>query len=124
MKNYLQIQVRLGSEPAFKETQNVKMCSFSGAYSEKYENKEVTHWFYFTAFGYVAELCSQLKKGELVNIEAKIQENSWTGDDGKKKSYTQIIVIGISKPVFLEKNETSKAENAQPFNSEENDLPF
>lgn len=45
------------------------------------------------AFGRLAEIAKQyLQKGKMVFVEGRIQTRSWEGQDGSKKSRTEIVV--------------------------------
>jgi single-strand DNA-binding protein len=48
----------------------------------------------------LAEICAQfLKKGSMVYVEGRLQTRSWEGQDGQKKSRTEIVVSDVE---FLE----------------------
>jgi single-strand DNA-binding protein len=68
------------------------------------ERKEYTDFHNIVAWNignrHLAELCAQyLKKGSLVYVEGRLQTRSWEGQDGQKKSRTE---INISDVEFLE----------------------
>ncbi|MGI8608061.1 MAG: single-stranded DNA-binding protein [Candidatus Dormibacteria bacterium] len=53
----------------------------------------------------LAEICAQfLKKGSLVYVEGRLQTRSWEGQDGQKKSRTEINVTDVE---FLESRRDS-----------------
>jgi len=68
------------------------------------EKKEYTDFHNIVAWNIgkrnLAEICAQfLKKGSLVYVEGRLQTRSWEGQDGQKKSRTEIRVTDVE---FLE----------------------
>lgn len=56
------------------------------------EKQEQVEFHNIVAFGKLAEICNQyLTKGQLVLIEGRIQTRSWEGQDGNRRSRTEII---------------------------------
>jgi single-strand DNA-binding protein len=63
-------------------------------FTDKEGNRQETTEFHnIVAFGRWADICSQyLKKGMPVLVEGRLQTNSWQGQDGVKRSRTEIIM--------------------------------
>lgn len=89
----------LGQDPETRYTQGGSpVTNFSIAVSEKWKDKqsgetrEETEWINCTAFGRLAEVCSQyLRKGSKVYIEGKMKTSSWE-KDGQKHYRTGVNV--------------------------------
>lgn len=68
------------------------------------ERKEYTEFHNVVAWNQgkrnLAELCAQfLRKGSMVYVEGRLQTRSWEGQDGQKKSRTEVVVTDVE---FLE----------------------
>ncbi|MEA2682493.1 MAG: single-strand DNA-binding protein [Chloroflexota bacterium] len=75
------------------------------------EKKEYTDFHNIVAWNIgrrnLAELCAQfLRKGSLVYVEGRLQTRSWEGQDGAKKSRTEINVTDVE---FLESRRDAAA---------------
>ncbi len=56
------------------------------------ELKEEVEFHNIVAWGKLAEICNQfLKKGKKVYVEGRLQTRSWEGQDGVKRTRTEII---------------------------------
>ena len=59
---------------------------------QKGEKKEDVQFHNIVSFGRQAEVVSQyLKKGSMIFVEGRLQTQSWEGQDGVKKSRTEIV---------------------------------
>lgn len=91
--------VRLASDVEIRYTQGGSAIgSFSVVSSDKYktasgEQKENTCFISVTAFGKLGEICNQyLKKGSKIFISGDLKQDSWTAQDGSKKSKHTITI--------------------------------
>jgi single-strand DNA-binding protein len=81
----------LGGDPEMRYTPTGRpFTSFSVAcnrtYTQEGERREETEWFRVTAWGRLAEVCSQyLSKGSRVYVEGRLSTRSWEGADGQKR---------------------------------------
>lgn len=73
------------------------ICNFSIACTESWkdkqtgERKEMTEWVRISAFGKLAEICSQyLKKGSQVYVEGSLRTRKWTDKEGQERYTTEI----------------------------------
>ena len=88
----------LGKDPETRFLPDGKaVCNFSIATSEQWkdkatgEKKEATEWHRISAFGRLAEVCSEyLHKGSSVYIEGKIKTRKWQDKDGQDRYTTEI----------------------------------
>lgn len=56
------------------------------------EKHNATEWFNIVAWGSLAEICAkQLKKGQQVYIEGRLQTRKWDDKDGIKHSTVEIV---------------------------------
>jgi single-strand DNA-binding protein len=97
LKNKVQLIGNLGQDPEVKETANgKKYAKFSLATNEIYKNQAgekitETQWHNIILWGKIAEIAEKyLKKGSECAVEGKLVHNSFEGEDGKKRYYTQI----------------------------------
>lgn len=84
MVNKMMIIGRLGGDPVQRETTNGKLVtSFSVATDAGWGDKKRTQWFNVSAWGKLAETCSQyLQKGRMVYVEGSMESNK--GNEGKE----------------------------------------
>ena len=88
----------LGRGPESRYTASGEaICNFSIACTETWkdkqtgERKEMTEWVRISAFGKLAEICSQyLKKGSQVYVEGSLRTRKWTDKDGQERYTTEI----------------------------------
>jgi single-strand DNA-binding protein len=65
------------------------------------ERKQETDWFNVVTWNKLAEQCNQfLTKGRLVYLEGRLHNRSWEGQDGQKRTRTEIIA---SRVTFLDR---------------------
>jgi len=126
---------RLGDKPELKNLPSGNsVCNFSMATSESWVDKktnekvEKTEWHRITAFGKLAELCSQyLDKGREAYIEGQLTTRSWENKDGVKMYTTEINAKNVQ---FLGGNQNSdgagyaKKETPQAPVIDNESLPF
>jgi single-strand DNA-binding protein len=107
------------------------------------ERQEKTEFHNVVAWGKLAEICGQyLTKGQEVLFEGRMETRVWEGQDGQKRSRTEIIAENMqmgaksrgqgeggnySKPGSAPKEQAPAVEN-EPMNDEEEikieDIPF
>ncbi len=87
----------LGGDPEMRYTPTGRpFTTFSVACNRTYttqdgDRRDETEWFRVTAWGRLAELCSQyLSKGRRVYIEGRLSSRSWEGADGQKRFSLEI----------------------------------
>lgn len=57
------------------------------------EKKQSVDFHNIVAWNKLAEICGQLlKKGIKVYVEGRLQTRDWTGDDGKKRYKTEVVI--------------------------------
>lgn len=100
------------------------------------QRQEHTEFHNVVAFGKLAELCNQyLAKGRMTMIEGRLQTRSWQGQDGTKRSRTEIVADniqfgprGASGPSSHPQSETHgssyQTEEIEPETINPDDMPF
>jgi len=77
------------------------VCNFTVAVNRKYKNgqnelKEEVCFVGATAFGKLAEICTQyMKKGSPVFVHGRLKQDTWEDEGGKKQTKTKVVVENI-----------------------------
>ncbi len=124
----------LGRDPELRYTPSGQsVCSFSLATTRRWTDRngnpqERTTWFRVTAWGKLAELCSQyLSKGRLVLVEGDIEASAWLGQDGQPRATLELTARNVR---FLGGRDTAvasadlPAQAEEPASLDEDELPF
>ena len=129
----------LGRDPETRYTASGEaICNFSIACTESWkdkqtgEKKEMTEWVRISAFGKLAEICSQyLKKGSQVYVEGSMRTRKWTDKDGQERYTTEIrcddmkMLGGKSSENTQEDHKPQRnSQAAPPVNDLGDDIPF
>lgn len=78
-----------------------KVASFTLATTDRYKDRngelrENTEWHSVTAFGSVTDVIEKyVRKGTQLYVEGKLRTQSWTDQQGQKKSRTEIVAQNI-----------------------------
>lgn len=93
-KQRIDIIGRIGKDPETRAIQTGKnVTSFSLAVTEKYGDKETTTWFNCIAWDKAGEIIAKYtKKGDLLNVEGKIQTRDYKDKDGVTKYVWEVVV--------------------------------
>lgn len=116
MLNKVTFQGRFTADPIMKQTPSgVSYCNFDVAWSEKYKEVESTCFLKCRAWRTTAEFLSKyFHKGDQVIVEGRLITNSWTDDQGQKRS---TIICDVDKCHFCgAKGGTQGAGNYQAGN--------
>ena len=131
--NKVMIIGNLGSEPEMRFTpRGNPVTSFRVATNRVYttpdgERKEETEWFSVVTWGRLAEQCNQfITKGQLIYVEGRLHTHTWEGQDGQKRSRTE---IAANRVTFLDKRAVAplpeeQAEEAGIGELAPEDIPF
>lgn len=89
----------LGDDPETKYTQggmavtSVRLATTSVRKDREGNSQERTEWHRVKFFGKLAEIAGEyLRKGSQVYVEGSIRYDEFTGQDGQKRYYTDIVV--------------------------------
>ncbi|MFN3870704.1 MAG: single-stranded DNA-binding protein [Aquificaceae bacterium] len=141
MLNRVIIIGRLVKDPAIRYfTSGTQLVEFSIVYSRRYMVgetwKEERHFFDVRAYGKLAEsISTRLSKGYTVVIEGRLVQDRWQDKEGNARSRVRILADAvriINKPkmegpaeeVELKAEESLPEELSEPFNSQDDDVPF
>lgn len=99
MLNKVTFQGRFTADPELGQTASgVFFCNFDVAWSEKYKEVESTCFLKCRAWRTTAEFLSKyFHKGDQVIVEGRLITNSWTDDQGQKRS---TIICDVDKCHF------------------------
>ena len=110
--NNIQLLATITRDIELKFTQaGSAIASFGVAYNEKRKQLDgsygdVAHFFDVTAFGKRAETVNQwFRKGSKILISGSLDYQSWTAQDGQKRSK---VGIKLNDFDFIDKNENAK----------------
>jgi len=131
--NKVMIIGNVGTEPEMRFTPNGNpVTSFRVATNRVYttpegERRRETEWFAVVAWNRLAEQCNQfLTKGRLVYAEGRLHTHTWEGQDGQKRSRSEVVA---NRVVFLDRREVAPpseeaAEETDIGELEPEDIPF
>lgn len=90
-------------------------------YTDQSGNKQqITEFHNVVAFGKLADICSRyLRKGMSVLVEGRLQTRSWQGQDGVKRSRTEIIMEFMQMGPKREREEVKPTPSEEPVSTEE-----
>jgi single-strand DNA-binding protein len=96
--NKVMIIGNVGRDPEMRYLPNgTPVTNFTVAVNRRYstpdgEKKEETEWFRVVLWRQLAEIANQyVTKGQSVYIEGRLQTRSWEGQDGQKRTTTEIV---------------------------------
>lgn len=79
------------------------------------ETKEETEFHRVVAWNKLGELCAQLlTKGRKVYVEGRLATHSWTGQDGRERTTTEIVIEDM---ILLDSKRTVVAEGESAIGS-------
>ena len=108
------------------------VCEFSIANNHTYvsnnEKKEEVSFISIVVWGKMAENCGKyLSKGKGVIIEGRIKQQTWTTDDGQKRSRLKVIanrVTFTSAPSEVKPAKAVEKENTLDMDNLDGDISF
>ena len=137
--NLVVIGGRLTAAPELKQTNGgMAVCSFGIAVNRRAKNGEAAaDFFTVTAWDKAADLvCKYFTKGSSILVRGRLQNRSWTDQNGQKRFATDIIADEINFVDSRTESEAHRADaapqipeayTAQPSFEEvkpDDDLPF
>ncbi|MCW2278234.1 single-stranded DNA-binding protein [Heliophilum fasciatum] len=109
---------RLGQDPELRHTSgNIPVCTFNiavdrpmSAAQRQAGAEKVTDWFRIVVWREQATNCAQyLAKGRLVAVDGRLQTQSWTDQQGQKRTGIEIVADTVR---FLERGDAPAAAPA------------
>lgn len=94
MINNVTVIGRITRDPELKySSAGTSMCAFSIAYNEKRNGEDVSMFFDCVTFGGLAEnIVKYVKKGHLIGVSGKLDQNKWVDKDGNNRNSVNIVV--------------------------------
>ena len=114
--NQVNLVARIGKEIELKYLPSGSaIASFSVAINQDYKKDgqkiEKTSWFDITAFGKTAENVNQyFSKGSMIGITGELEQQTWTAQDGSKRSK---VVIKLQNFTFIDKKQDNQQQQQQ-----------
>ncbi len=126
----------VGRDPEVRFTQqNRAVANFSLATSDVFrtfegENEKRTQWHKIVAWGKLAEFVEKfIKRGKQILVEGNLRYNTWTGQDGVKRTSAEIyaesiVLLGKRDSSNYEKPETPDTGGFDDYPDTDDNLPF
>lgn len=95
MWNKIQLIGRLTREPERKNISSYDLAQFSLAQNKKQKDKDVAMYYDCKGWGKVCERVMKLKKGDLVIVEGRLEQETWSRQDGTRGSKHVINVNAV-----------------------------
>ena len=114
---------RLTKDPETKRSQSGDIfATFSVAFNDRY-SKENVNFFDCVCFRQTAEYVGQyLKKGDLIGVDGRLQQDTYENKQGFKVSQVKIIAESVQS--YQAKPSEEKAQPDVAPKVDDNDLPF
>lgn len=131
--NTATIMGRLTRDPNKTPAGNTNVCHFTVAVADRF-SKDKTHFIEVDAWGSTAEFVSKyFHKGTMIAVTGSLEQSTWTGKDGEKKSKIIVRAENVSfcggkdeedskKP--LDERRPTKQEERPIVIDDDEDLPF
>ncbi len=129
MINKIVFQGRLTTDPVLKKTASeLRVCSFTVAWSEKRNEIETKCFLRCTAWRGTAEFISKyFRKGQEILVSGKLTTSNWTDNEGNSKTALEMTVEEAhfcgSKAANEQRADTEALEEITP-SDEDDGLPF
>ena len=106
----------LTSAPELRFTPNGKaVANFTVAENRKRGEDDVTHFFDCVAWDTLAENCAEsLERGTRVVVTGRMEQRSWTADDGGKRSKLEVVADEVAPSLRWATASVTKNERKQP----------
>ena len=120
---------RLTRDCEVKQAGQSTVCKFSVACADNY-SKDKTHFFNCVSFGKQGDVIAKyFQKGSKIYVYGFLKQESWTGNDGNKKSAVTLHVDGFE---FVDPKKDAAQTVADKFDGEiqnapafsDEDIPF
>ena len=114
--NQVNLVARIGKEIELKYLPSGSaIASFSVAINQDYKKDgqkvEKTSWFDITAFGKTAENVNQyFNKGSMIGITGELEQQTWTAQDGSKRSK---VIIKLQNFTFIDRKQDNQQQQQQ-----------
>ena len=117
----------LTKDPELKETQSgISVCNFCIAVKRRYakDGEQETDFFNCKAWRGLADIIAQYcSKGKKVAVSGRIEMRQYEGNDGAKKTATEVVVEEVEFLSQKANDEPKKKAAMEEFDDDE-DIPF
>lgn len=124
--NQLILVGRLTKTPEIKKQEGKSNCYITVAIKRQFKNSDGiydTDFINCTVWNVIAEkVCEYCKKGDIVSVKARIQNNNYIDKEDKKVYTYEIIAEQVSFMQSQKKAEKEVTEDDEQLDSENNDL--
>lgn len=111
MINKLILTGNVAKDPETKKINGKDFITFDiGVWKSKTE----TQWVRVKAWEKTAQLMSELRKGDRVLVDGRLDIETWDGQDGKKVSKTTILANGYERILKKDRNPDSDTFGLNP----------
>lgn len=127
--NTVQILGNLTRDPEVRYTQSGKaVATFNVAASNTFvdsnnETKEQTAFINCVAWGKLGESIGNLRKGNRVFVEGRLQTRSYETADGQKRYVTEVVANFVGTSLTNDETASSNFDSFENTNQDEN-IPF
>lgn len=127
--NTVQIMGNLARDPEVRYTQSGKaVATFTVAATNTFtssdgETKEQTAFVNCVAWGKLGESIGNLRKGNRVFVEGRLQTRSYETADGQKRYVTEVVANFVGTSLTNDDASTSNFDSFENTNQDEN-IPF
>lgn len=114
MYNRTQLMGRVVKDPEKKNLSSFDLTQFTIAQNRKVKDKETSHYYDCKAWGKLSQRAMTLKKGDLIILEGRLDQETWTKQDGSKASKLVINIQSLQLIPKLEKLNYDTSEGIYP----------
>ena len=137
--NRVQMMGRLTRDPEVRYTQTGRPVASFALAVRRYtgptsQNRDEVDFIDVVAWGVLAESCGNtLQKGQLVNVDGRLQVRSYEASDGQKRRVSEVVANSVAQPLDAWERREALPEDTRPmpktssFGSEvlpDEDIPF
>lgn len=121
---------RIVTEPEVKETMNSNLITFQIANNDKYRKNEAGQVEYIGQFFWIkywnksGRMKEHLWKGQEVSINYELEHDTWTDQEGNRKSRMNLLAIRVEPHHWSRSAEGKKEPEQQPSAFDDDVIPF
>lgn len=108
MYNRIQLIGRLAKNPEKKNLSTFDLAQFTLVQNRKSKEQDIAQYYDCKAWGKTCEKIMNFKKGDLVLIEGRLDQETWSKPDGTKGSKHIVNVMSCMLIPKLDKVDTSE----------------
>lgn len=123
--NIINVSGRIGTDPEVRFTANQKkVVDFRLAVTRRKKVgdawEDETNWMTIVCYGYMADDAEvTLAKGDNIQVAGRINVREWEGQDGGKRTATEIVADEIAKSIRYAAVEAQKSGSTSSYSTDE-----